>query len=172
PKGLPTLQQLNAGIWTRLDNIFCTEHTKDSFISCNTNPALRGPKTDHIPILSTLELKIPHTWNESNRNFCNTDWEEFNKSLLSRLEQMGPLCTITTQVEFGGATSNFTRVIQETIKEVVPLSKPSPHLKQWWNHDLTLMSCKVAKLSYESYKARGILNHPSHEEHRALHNHY
>ncbi|KIK79513.1 hypothetical protein PAXRUDRAFT_161154 [Paxillus rubicundulus Ve08.2h10] len=153
PKCLPTLQQLNAGIWTHPDNVFCTEHTKDSFISCNTNMApnqLVILCDKHIPILSTLKLEIPHAQNKSNRNFHNIDWEEFNKSLLPRLGQMGPPCTITTQAEFGRAASNLTRAIQETIKEVVPLSKPSPHLKQWWNHDLALMRHKVVKLNYES----------------------
>ncbi|KIK79092.1 hypothetical protein PAXRUDRAFT_162220, partial [Paxillus rubicundulus Ve08.2h10] len=34
------------------------------------------------------------------------------------------------------------------------------------------MRHKVAKLSYESYKARALPYHPSHEEHRVLRNQY
>ncbi|KIJ19214.1 hypothetical protein PAXINDRAFT_109764 [Paxillus involutus ATCC 200175] len=132
PKGLPTLQQLNTGNWTCLDNVFCTEHTEDSFISCNTNPALCGPKTDHVPILSILELEIPHAQSESNCNFRNTDWVEFNKSLSLRLNSLGPPCTIVTQASFQEAASRLTRVIQEMIEEVVPLSRSSPHSKRWW----------------------------------------
>ncbi|KIK79091.1 hypothetical protein PAXRUDRAFT_102194, partial [Paxillus rubicundulus Ve08.2h10] len=132
PKGLPTLQQFNAGIWTCPDNVFCSEHTEDSFISCTTNPALCGPKTDHIPILSTLKLEMPHVHSESNRNFHNMDWIEFNSLLLPRLESLGPPSPIVTQAEFQEAARNLTKVLQETIEEIVPLSKPSPHSKCWW----------------------------------------
>ena len=58
PKGLPTLQASRSKNWTRPDNVFCTDHTEASFISCTTNPALRGPCTDHVPILSILELEV------------------------------------------------------------------------------------------------------------------
>jgi endonuclease/exonuclease/phosphatase family metal-dependent hydrolase len=69
PKGLPTLQSTSSKNWTRPDNVFCTDHTGESFLSCTTNPALRGPATDHVPILSIIDLEIPHATTEIKHNF-------------------------------------------------------------------------------------------------------
>jgi endonuclease/exonuclease/phosphatase family metal-dependent hydrolase len=40
PQGIPTLQSTSTGNWTRLDNVFGTEHTVDAVITCDTNLAL------------------------------------------------------------------------------------------------------------------------------------
>ncbi|KIK79459.1 hypothetical protein PAXRUDRAFT_16324 [Paxillus rubicundulus Ve08.2h10] len=143
---------------------YAAEHTKDFFINCSTNLALWGPETNHTPILSILELEIPHTQAESNRNFHNTDWEKFNKSLQLKLEALGPPGAIVTQEDFQGAAHRLNKTIQNTIEEVVPLTKPSPHSKWWWTHELTLLRREVAKPSYESYKARGLPDHPKGNE--------
>lgn len=59
PKGMLILQSASTRNWTCPDNVLCTDHTLETFIMCKTNPALRGPKTDHIPIQSVLELTVP-----------------------------------------------------------------------------------------------------------------
>jgi exonuclease III len=81
PNGMPTLQALNTGNWTRPDNVFGTTNVADSIISCTTEPALRGPKTDHVPILLTLELDPPRHPEEPRRNWKGVDWETFNEHL-------------------------------------------------------------------------------------------
>jgi hypothetical protein len=54
PPKRPTLRAHSTGNWTRPDNVWCTSHTSDLFIKCDTNPGLQGPITDHLPILSTV----------------------------------------------------------------------------------------------------------------------
>ena len=61
PPNIPTLQALSTGNWTRPDNVWCANHTSDLFIQCDTDPGLRGPNTDHLPILSMLNLPPPAT---------------------------------------------------------------------------------------------------------------
>ena len=60
PPGTSTHHHLVSKKWSRLDNVFCTPHTLEVFVSCDTMPALQGPTTDHLPVVSILDLQIPH----------------------------------------------------------------------------------------------------------------
>ena len=172
PKGLPTLQASRTKNWTRPDNIFCTDHTEASFVSCTTNPALRGPCTDHVPILSILDLEVPRATCESMYNYRDTDWEKFNKTLKTHMAKLPQAQPLVTDDEFQISARDITKAIQSTIEETIPRSRPNPHSKRWWTKDLTLMRREVAKLSHLSYRTRNIPNHPSHEEHRIKRNEY
>ncbi|KAG2046648.1 hypothetical protein BDR06DRAFT_1035543 [Suillus hirtellus] len=66
---IPTLQSVSTGNWTHLDNVFGMEHLLDVVISCETAPELCSPRTDHLPILLTLDLEAPHTLNEPCHNW-------------------------------------------------------------------------------------------------------
>ncbi|KAG2066506.1 hypothetical protein BDR04DRAFT_1029876, partial [Suillus decipiens] len=46
---------------TRPDNIFKTEHTINTLIECAMYPSQKGPCTDHLPIITILELETPKT---------------------------------------------------------------------------------------------------------------
>lgn len=81
PPRIPTLQALSTGNWTCPDNVWCTNHTTDLFAECDTNPGLRGPNTDHLPILSSLDVPLPRNPPRTYPNFCTTDWKEFNEQL-------------------------------------------------------------------------------------------
>jgi len=72
---------------------------------------------------------------------------------------------ITNELQFQTAASNLNNAIKKTIKEKVPTTKPSPHAKRWWTKDLTMMMKEKNKLSGQSYKLRGLPDHPIHEEH-------
>ena len=56
PKDIPTLESLSTKNWTRPDNVFCSSNLDDKIVYCTTDPRLRGPGTDHVPILTALEL--------------------------------------------------------------------------------------------------------------------
>ena len=58
PKDIPTLEAMVMKNWTRPDNVFCTCHTEETLVSCTTDPRLRGPGTDHIPILIVAEFPV------------------------------------------------------------------------------------------------------------------
>jgi endonuclease/exonuclease/phosphatase family metal-dependent hydrolase len=42
--------------WTRLDQVFITEHSENLLLTCDTLPDHTGIKTDHLPILTELNL--------------------------------------------------------------------------------------------------------------------
>jgi hypothetical protein len=172
PKGEPTLQASSTGNWTRPDNVFCTDHTMDFFTKCNTNPALRGPKTDHVPIHSILELTVPRTQHEPTRNFRDTDWEQFRETLAQRLDTRPAPSTLTSDNEFQLATRNLALTLDKVISETTPLSKNCPHSKRWWTRNLTLLRRNINKASHTAYKMRGLPLHPSHNEFKRIRNQY
>ena len=170
PKDKPTLQSTSSGNWTRPDNVFCTDHTINFFIKCDTAPKLRAPKTDHVPILSTLDLEIPQAPTSANHNYREVDWEKFNEQLTSRLSNIPAPTVLTNEHDFQTAANNLFRTLNEVIETEVPKSKPNPHAKCWWTRELTMMLERKHQLSELSYKFRALPNHPSHEEHRAHRN--
>jgi hypothetical protein len=56
PKDIPTLEAMFTKNWAQPDNLFCSTNTEEMVTICDTDPRLRGPGTDHVPILTTLEL--------------------------------------------------------------------------------------------------------------------
>jgi len=170
PKDLPTLQSTSTGNWTRPDNVFCTAHTVDLISLCDTKPRRRPPCTDHIPILTKLELEVPRTSQTVTRNFRETDWKEFRAKLDLLLDDLPPPMPITSETQFQKAAEDLTNTIKRTIEDIVPLSKQCPQAKRWWTKELTQLIKEKNKLSYQSYKMRGLDDHPVHAEHRRIHN--
>ena len=83
PNGLPTHYHNVTKRWSRLDQVFITEHSKNLVISCDTLTEHRGPNTDHLPILMELDLSLPTPREETLTNFQEVDWETFGKDLES-----------------------------------------------------------------------------------------
>ena len=89
PKDIPTLEACATKNFTRVDNVFCSADLADTFISCDTYPQWRPQKTDHMPIISKLEIEPERVAYVGKHNFKLTDWEEFGKSLKENLEEEG-----------------------------------------------------------------------------------
>ena len=69
PREIPTLKAMATKNWTRPDNVFCTEHSEPLIIIGTTDPHLRGPGTDHIPILTILEFPVDSVPTSPTHNF-------------------------------------------------------------------------------------------------------
>ena len=126
PPGRPTLQALSTGNWTRPDNVWCTSHTADLFIRCDTDPGLRGPNTDHLPILSVLNTPITRNERIPTRNFRATDWNEFTNHLKTTLSHSPEPKRLETIEEFQAALETVTTAIKSAIETQVPMTKPLP----------------------------------------------
>ena len=127
PKDIPTLQSMVTKNWMRVDNVFATPNTESQVVVCDTDPRQRGPGTDHIPILTTLDLAVPVKAEVGCRNFRETDWADFRKELAEQLNSIPDPCTLLTDSQFQKAVVDLTQAIQKTIETVVPISWPSPH---------------------------------------------
>ena len=63
PKDVPTLEVMVTKNWTCLDNVFGSNNVGDKVIYCTTDPWSRGPGTDHVLILTVLELPVVRATN-------------------------------------------------------------------------------------------------------------
>ena len=76
PKDIPTLEACATKNFTRVDNVFCSAELYNLFISCNRFPQWRPQKTDHMPIISVLEMEPERSVHVDKFNFKMTDWKE------------------------------------------------------------------------------------------------
>ncbi|OJA16795.1 hypothetical protein AZE42_13675, partial [Rhizopogon vesiculosus] len=135
--------------WTRPDNVFGTEQLLDAILTCTTTPELKGPKTDHVPILLTLALETPQINEEPRRNWRETDWEKFNTTLREMLTLLPPPQPLASDTEFQESANCITQAILDIADQ-----------------------CKVNRLSRQAYLMRALPLHPSHIELKTARNLY
>lgn len=163
PKDIPTLQSSSTRNWTRPDNVFCTEHTNETVVSCNMAPDKHGPKTDHVPVLTTLDMSLQASPNSPSWNYRSVDWDKFNTALNNALTNLaGPPRTLETAEEFQQAAHNLNLALHQTVELSVPKTQPHPHTKRWWTQDLTKRSDELKHLRKQVYKFRALPNHDVH----------
>ena len=172
PKGVPTLQHMVTGRYSRPDNVFSTPGIQDLVIKCEVNPALRPTSTDHFPIITHILLPQERVNTLPTFNFRETDWEEYRKKLKLRLQLTPDRPVITNVEQLNTAIDELTRALQDTTKEVVKKSKPRPDAKRWWNGDLIKRRKELNRIRSESYRFRAIADHPSHSDLKEKSNEY
>jgi endonuclease/exonuclease/phosphatase family metal-dependent hydrolase len=81
PSGIPTHKHNIMKLWSRLDQVFISIHSENMLITCDTLLDQRGINTDHLPILTELNLRANIVEEGEIPNFRNVDWEDFCKEL-------------------------------------------------------------------------------------------
>ena len=85
PKDLLTLCAMVSGNHMRPDNVFMSALPHSSIIKCMTILEERPARTDHLPIVTMVNL-APEMWTETLKpNYRKENWEEFRETLVSRL---------------------------------------------------------------------------------------
>ena len=92
--GTPTHKHSVTKWWSRLDQVFLSDISSRMLIFCNTLPGERGINTDHLPILTELNLEVDTTKPEHIPNFRNVNWEEFRAKLKKQLDRTLNLVSI------------------------------------------------------------------------------
>jgi hypothetical protein len=77
PAGIPTHKHSVTKHWSRLDQVFTTEHTLEALTQCKALPMEQGLNTDHFPVISNFNLDIELTPRKVVNNFRDIDWSEF-----------------------------------------------------------------------------------------------
>lgn len=166
-KYIPTLRAMNSGNYTRTDNVFITDDFRDRILQCKTFPKLRPPKTDHIPILTSLDIERHLEINAPKFNFCKVDWKDFKDTLRAHLpdtrDSVPP--ELQTPQEFHAALKCVMEAIEKAVERNVPKSRPSPYSKRWWTTELTEMKKTNKTLARRAYRHRADPEHTAHEEH-------
>ena len=70
--------------------------------------------------------------------------------------------------EFKLALETINNAIIATIKAKVPMNKPLPHTKRWWNPELNALHKRKNKLANLAYKWRGLPDHHAHDDHKRV----
>ena len=71
--GVPTHIHNVTKRWTRLDNIFLTEHTMDRIHTCEVWTNDRGLNTDHAPIVTKIDASLGRIEDTKTKNFRNVN---------------------------------------------------------------------------------------------------
>ena len=71
-----------------------------NWLTCNTYPQWRPIKTDHMPIISVLDIQLERTQHTKRFNFKLTDWEEFRNTLAIDLAALQLTEELTMEEEF------------------------------------------------------------------------
>ena len=166
PASLPTHVHNVTKRWSRLDQVFVSEHSVNMVTSCNTRADLRGINTDHLPILMELNLDIGTNEAEPHLNFRDIDWDDFAKELGKRLSALEPVTQIITQRHLDHCCNDLTKAIQGTIEEMVPSTDPTPKSKRWWTKELTQLRSHANKLGRLSYARRDMPEHMIYTVHK------
>jgi endonuclease/exonuclease/phosphatase family metal-dependent hydrolase len=58
PSGIPMHRHNITKKWSRLDQVFISDHLENLLALCNMQPDHWGINTDHLPILMTLDINI------------------------------------------------------------------------------------------------------------------
>jgi len=164
-KDIPMLQSSSTCNWTCPDNTFCTEHTSDVIICCKMASERRGPKMDHVPILTILNLSTPASAKNPAWNYCSMDWDKFWSTLNDMLtSSIGPPQILETSKEFQVAARKLDEVLHHTVETAIPRTHPHPHTKRWWTKDLTKTVDKLKELHKMAYKYRALPEHMVHTQ--------
>ena len=163
PSGIPTHRHNVTKRWSRLDQVFLSDHSDNILISCNTQPDHWGINTDHLPIRTELDLKAVQTEIGEIPNYREADWEGVRKELSTQLAKLPPATQITNQGQMDESCKNLTKAIQRAIAAEIPMSNPTPKSKRWWTKELTQLRRLSNKLGRQSHQ-RG--HEPEHDIHR------
>lgn len=150
--------------WTRLDQVFLSDHSVDALISCDTVRKSPGICTDHLPILTELNMSVAHTPAKTIENFREVDWDKFRAELRTQLSLLGRPRPIEDQASLDEACQKVTEAIQGTITVQVPTSEISPKAKRWWTKELTALRRNANRLGRKASKFKRFPEHHIHTE--------
>lgn len=162
PPKIPTHKHNVSKKWSRLDHVFISEHSLDAIISCEVITNDLSPNTDHLPIVTDLDLSIAKAPTKKYANFRNVDWDKFRQTLEEQLQGFGIPRAIRDQGELDRECSRLTTALQSTINAVVPVTDLGPMSKRWWTKELTDLRRKANKVGREASKYRDNPDHPLH----------
>jgi len=129
PKDLLTLHALALGNFTRPNNVFASEVLPTAVVKCTTVPEEWPMRSNHLPIVITLDMAPDSRTEAPYFNYRATDWEDFKKVLVCRLGGLEVGEELHTEGEFSDQLNKLTQVVRDVVEEKVPRVKPSPYMK-------------------------------------------
>ena len=121
PSGTPTHCHSVTKLWSRLDHVFISESSTDSVIACDALTEHRGINTDHVLVLTELNMGLITNEAKPIPNFRDVDWDKFHKTLARHLGPTQPDKQIISLRQLDERYSSLMEAIQSTIHKQVPV---------------------------------------------------
>jgi len=129
PKNIPNLCAMETRNFTQLDNVLAYSSLQEHVLECKTSPETCTPRTDHIPIITTLDMNLGRQEEMLKPNFKSTNWPKFQKELTKKLKNIDTQHEIRNKSEFYRRLNALTLAITDMIESAVPKLRPSPYTK-------------------------------------------
>ena len=97
---------------------------------------------------------------------CHANFTVINEKICTCLELHCPATCINCKEDIDRVVVSLVGIINEVIKEEIPLSKLSPYAKRWWTKELTDLKKEKNRLSNLSYRQCGLPTAPVHSLHK------
>ena len=131
----------------RPNNVFTSSSLINDIILCGTWPNECPARSDHIPVVTHLNIEIDRQVEAAQPNFKAANWEEVRKELSLKLANLDSGEDIPTEAIFLSHADKLTREMTGVIATAVPQGGPVPHHKHWWSRELTNKCSEVCRLT-------------------------
>ena len=173
PPFLPTHHANGTGTLTRPDNVFMSMELEDALVSCDVDPTRQPIKTNHYPIFAVFNLDIDRVEPVPRRNFTKVNWEDFTTLLKDNLSAASLMKgELSSKEDMQANLRKLTHTLAETIDHQVPITKPLPFTKRWWNKDLENKRKQKQAQSRQAQCMKDYPNHPIHAQYTTTRNSY
>ena len=139
-----TVTYPNAG--TTIDLIWGSIEATNRIITCRIAEEY-DHGSDHLPIETTIAMRIEQPQSIPAYNYAKTNWKELNNKLESYLVEMTPIdeekCT---ESDIDKYTEQLINVITKAVEETTPRKRPSPHSKRWWTEEVSNAKKEACRL--------------------------
>ena len=171
-KDLPALCMLATGNHTRPDNVFTSSMLANTVIRCSTVPEEHPARSDHIPVVTWIDMELTWQPERPRPNYRSTDWHEFREELAIRLEGLEVGDILQSEGKLHDHLDRLMHIITDVVDVKVSKAKPSPYTKHWWSQELTDSCWEMCRLVQQAHKRREDASHPIHYAHKTKINSY
>ena len=172
PPSIPTLRAARTKNLTRPDNVFCSEALLYRVEKCTVDMVRQGPKADHFPIITHLEVPVAAAKAEVRRNYRAVDWEEFRTTIREELEQAQVAEQIDSAQDFDETLEALMAAINVAVEKHVPTTTITPYTKPWFTSELAEERTKMHQLASEAKQFKADPAHAIHAAYRKQRNRY
>jgi hypothetical protein len=123
-----------------------SNHSENLITSCDTQLDHWGINTNHLLIITELNLKADVEEDVEIPNFQSIDWGKFQIELSTKLANLAVPTLIANQRQLDDSYASLTKAIQYTIKAQVLMMELTSKSKRWWMKELTQLHQSTNKL--------------------------
>jgi ribonuclease HI len=140
---------------TTIDLVWGSSEAANRIIKCRIAKE-HDHGSDHLPIETTIAMRIEEPQFLPPYNYAKTNWKELNTKLELYLPSMIQINDeAITEVDVDNYAELLINAITKAVQETTPRKRPSPHSKRWWTEELS-------KLRKEANRLRNIFRRTNH----------